>query len=167
MGRRNVFSWSFNRNYYRKLLIFKKQNIPTLFFLDIISCVAPIGIFLGRIANFINSELFGKVTDVYWGVIFPKIDNLIRHPSQLYEAILEGIVLFLIMNFIFFKKKYKIGNCSSFFLIYYGIFRIFAEFFREPDVQIGYLFGPISMGMLLSTFMIFVGTIIYFKINET
>ena len=148
-------------------LFSKKKNIQTLFFLDIISCVAPIGIFLGRIANFINSELFGKVTDVYWGVIFPKIDNLIRHPSQLYEAILEGIVLFLIMNFIFFKKNYKVGNCSSFFLIFYGIFRIFAEFFREPDVQIGYLFGSISMGMLLSTFMIFVGTIIYFRINET
>ncbi len=148
-------------------LFSKKNNIQTFFLLDIIACVAPIGIFLGRIANFINGELFGKATNVYWGVIFPKIDDLIRHPSQLYEAILEGIILFLIINFIFFKKNYKIGNSSSFFLIFYGIFRIFAEFFREPDIQIGYLFGSVSMGMLLSAFMIFAGTILYFKTNDT
>ena len=144
-----------------------KRKITTLFFLDIIACVSPIGIFFGRIANFINSELVGKVTNVYWGVMFPKIDNLIRHPSQLYEAVLEGILLFLVMNFLYFKKNYKIGNCSSFFLIFYGIFRISAEFFREPDIQIGYLIGSISMGMLLSALMIFAGIIIYFKKNDT
>ena len=144
-----------------------KRKIKTLFFLDIIACVSPIGIFFGRIANFINSELVGKVTNVYWGVIFPKIDNLIRHPSQLYEAILEGILLFFVMNFLYSKKNYKIGNCSSFFLIFYGIFRITAEFFREPDIQIGYLIGSISMGMLLSALMIFAGIIIYFKRNDT
>ena len=144
-----------------------KRKINTLFFLDIIACVSPIGIFFGRIANFINSELVGKVTNVYWGVIFPKIDNLIRHPSQLYEAVLEGILLFLVMNFLYSKKNYKIGNCSSFFLIFYGIFRISAEFFREPDIQIGYLIGSISMGMLLSALMIFAGIIIYFKRNDT
>ena len=143
-----------------------KRKIKTLFFLDIIACVSPIGIFFGRIANFINSELVGKVTNVYWGVIFPKIDNLIRHPSQLYEAVLEGILLFLVMNFLYSKKNYKIGNCSSFFLIFYGIFRISAEFFREPDIQIGYLIGSISMGMLLSVLMIFAGSIIYFKRND-
>ena len=144
-----------------------KRKINTLFFLDIIACVSPIGIFFGRIANFINSELVGKVTNVYWGVIFPKIDNLIRHPSQLYEAVLEGILLFLVMNYLYSKKNYKIGNCSSFFLIFYGIFRISAEFFREPDIQIGYLIGSISMGMLLSALMIFAGIIIYFKRNDT
>tara|TARA_B100001989_G_C24421799_1_gene404384 strand:+ start:77 stop:862 length:786 start_codon:yes stop_codon:yes gene_type:complete len=143
-----------------------KRKIKTFIFLDIIACVSPIGILLGRIANFINGELVGKITNVYWGVVFPKIDNLVRHPSQLYEAILEGILLFIIINFIYFKKNYKIGNCSSFFLIFYGIFRIFAEFFREPDIQVGYLFGPISMGMLLSALMIFAGTIIYFKKNN-
>ena len=111
--------------------------------------------------------MVGKVTNVYWGVIFPKIDNLIRHPSQLYEAILEGILLFFVMNFLYSKKNYKIGNCSSFFLIFYGIFRITAEFFREPDIQIGYLIGSISMGMLLSAIMIFAGIIIYFKRNDT
>ena len=144
-----------------------KRKTKALFFLDIIACVSPIGIFFGRIANFINSELVGKVTNVYWGVIFPKIDNLIRHPSQLYEAVLEGILLFLVMNYLYSKKNYKIGNCSSFFLIFYGIFRISAEFFREPDIQIGYLIGSISMGMLLSALMIFAGIIIYFKRNDT
>ena len=144
-----------------------KRKINTFFLLDIIACVSPIGIFFGRIANFINGELVGKVTNVYWGVIFPKIDNLTRHPSQLYEAFLEGILLFLVMNFLYSKKNYKIGNCSSFFLIFYGIFRISAEFFREPDIQIGYLIGSISMGMLLSAIMIFAGIIIYFKRNDT
>ena len=144
-----------------------KRKINTLFFLDIIACVSPIGIFFGRIANFINGELVGKVTNVYWGVIFPKIDNLTRHPSQLYEAFLEGILLFLVMNFLYSKKNYKIGNCSSFFLIFYGIFRISVEFFREPDIQVGYLIGSISMGMLLSALMIFAGIIIYFKRNDT
>ena len=123
--------------------------------------------FFGRIANFINSELVGKVTNVYWGVIFPKIDNLIRHPSQLYEAVLEGILLFLVMNFLYSKKNYKIGELFLVFLIFYGIFRISAEFFREPDIQIGYLIGSISMGMLLSALMIFAGIIIYFKRNDT
>ena len=148
------------------IIFSNKRKIKALFFLDIIACVSPIGIFFGRIANFINSELVGKVTNVYWGVIFPKIDNLIRHPSQLYEAVLEGILLFLVMNFLYSKKNYKIGNCSSFFLIFYGIFRISAEFFREPDIQVGYLIGSISMGMLLSVLMIFAGSIIYFKRND-
>ena len=143
-----------------------KRKIKTLFFLDIIACVSPIGIFFGRIANFINGELVGKVTNVYWGVIFPKIDNLTRHPSQLYEAFLEGILLFLVMNFLYSKKNYKIGSCSSSFLIFYGIFRISAEFFREPDIEVGYLIGSISMGMLLSVLMIFAGSIIYFKRND-
>ena len=143
-----------------------KRKIKTLFLLDIIACVSPIGIFFGRIANFINGELVGKVTNVYWGVIFPKIDNLTRHPSQLYEAFLEGILLFLVMNFLYSKKNYKIGSCSSSFLIFYGIFRISAEFFREPDIEVGYLIGSISMGMLLSVLMIFAGSIIYFKRND-
>ncbi len=142
-----------------------RRNVETFFLLDIIACVSPIGIFFGRIANFINGELIGKATNVYWGVIFPKFDNVVRHPSQLYEAFLEGIVLFFILNFIFFKKNYKVGNCAIMFLICYGVFRIFSEFFRQPDAQIGYLFGFLSMGMLLSAFMIFFGTIIYFKKN--
>ena len=143
-----------------------KKNIQTFFLLDIIAFVAPIGIFFGRIANFINGELIGKTTNVFWGIIFPKIDNKIRHPSQLYEALLEGVVLFIIMNLILFRKNYKIGTCSYVFLIFYGIFRIFSEIFREPDAQIGYLFNLISMGTILSFFMILAGTIIFLKRDD-
>jgi len=141
-------------------LFSKKKVIATFFMLDIISCVAPIGIFLGRIANFINSELIGKVTNVSWSVIFPLVDTLPRHPSQLYEAILEGIILFLILNIQIFKRKYKIGTSSYLFLIYYGFFRIISEIFREPDMQIGYLFDLFSMGTVLSFFMILSGLVI-------
>ena len=136
-----------------------KKNIKTLFFLDIIACVAPIGIMFGRIANFINGELVGKVTSLSWSVVFPQIDMLPRHPSQLYEALLEGLVLFFVVNFFIYKKNYITGTCSFIFLIFYGIFRIFSEIFREPDPQIGYLFDFLSMGALLSLFMILVGLI--------
>ncbi len=142
---------------------FKEKKVNTLYFLDIIACVAPIGLFFGRIANFINAELVGKVTNVSWGVIFPNIDNLPRHPSQLYEAFLEGFVLFLIMILFVIKKDYKIGTCSSMFLIFYGIFRIFCEFFREPDPQIGYFLNSISMGSILSSLMILGGAVIFIK----
>ena len=113
--------------------------------------------FFGRIANFINGELVGKVTDVSWSVIFPTVDMLPRHPSQLYEAVLEGIILFLILNILIFKKNIKLGTCSYLFLIFYGIFRIISEFFREPDAQIGYLFNLFSMGTILSFLMILAG----------
>ena len=149
-------------------LFSKKKDILTFFMLDIIACVAPIGIFFGRIANFINSELIGKVTNVPWSVIFPLVDRQSRHPSQLYEAILEGVILFLILNILIFKKKYKVGSSSYLFLIFYGIFRILSEIFREPDAHIGYLFGVFSMGTLLSFFMILSGFVIYsiLKKNE-
>lgn len=140
-----------------------KKNIPIFFLLDIIAYVSPIGIFFGRIANFINSELVGKTTDVFWGVIFPKIDDKLRHPSQLYEALLEGLILFLIMNFLLQKNNYKIGTCSYLFLIFYGIFRITSEQFREPDYQLGYFFSFLSMGTILSLVMILSGVIIYLK----
>ena len=143
-----------------------KKNIPTFFLLDIVSFVAPIGIFFGRVANFINGELVGKTTDVFWGVIFPNIDNSIRHPSQLYEAFFEGVVLFIIMNVILFRNNYKTGTCSYMFLIFYGIFRTFSEFFREPDSQVGYLFDLISMGMMLSILMILAGVIIFLKKDD-
>ncbi len=141
-------------------LFSKKKSVPTFFLLDIIACVSPIGIFLGRIANFINGELIGKVTEVSWGVIFPAIDSFPRHPSQLYEALFEGVMLFLILNIIIFRNRYKMGTCSYLFLIYYGIFRIISEFFRQPDPQIGYLFNLFSMGTLLSFLMIIAGLVI-------
>ncbi len=137
-----------------------------MFILDIIACVSPIGIFFGRLANFINSELIGKVTTVPWSVIFPNIDMLSRHPSQLYEALLEGVVLFFILNTYMFKKKYKIGECSYLFLIFYGVFRIISEIFRQPDSQLGYILGSLSMGTILSLFMIFFGLIIMFALKN-
>ena len=142
-------------------LFAKKRKIFNFFLLDIIACVSPIGIFFGRLANFINAELVGKTTDVFWGVIFPNIDNAVRHPSQLYEAFLEGLVLLIVMNIILFRKEYKRATCSYMFLVLYGIFRIISEFFREPDVQIGYLFNLVSMGTFLSVFMIVAGMVIF------
>ena len=145
----------------------RERKIPTFFLLDIIACVSPIGIFFGRLANFINAELVGKTTNVFWGVIFPNFDGMARHPSQLYEAFLEGLVLLVAMNIILFKKKYKRATCSYIFLILYGFFRIISEFFREPDVQIGYLFNQVSTGTLLSIFMILAGIVIFLiKKNE-
>ena len=144
----------------------KKKEVSLFFLLDIIASVAPIGIFLGRIANFINSELVGKVTNAPWSVIFPLVDTLPRHPSQLYEAILEGVILFLILNILIFKKKYKVGTNSYLFLIFYGIFRIISEFFREPDAQIGYILGLFSMGTILSYLMILSGFVILFVLKK-
>ena len=139
----------------------KKKNLSSLLLLDVIACVAPIGIFFGRIANFINGELVGKITSVSWSVIFPSVDMNPRHPSQIYEAIFEGVILFIILNIIINKKNYLTGTCSYLFLIFYGIFRIFSELFREPDIQIGYIFNFITMGMILSLFMILSGIVLY------
>ena len=144
----------------------KKIKINTYFFLDIIACVAPVGIFFGRIANFINGELYGKPGSFTWSVIFPKIDMIPRHPSQLYEAFLEGIILFSILITLIFKKNIKIGVCSGLFMILYGVFRILAEQFREPDKQIGYLFDLLSMGSILSLIMLLAGLFILIKIKN-
>jgi len=144
-----------------------KKNLKTFFLLDVIACVAPVGIFFGRMANFINGELVGKVSNVPWSVIFPLVDMFPRHPSQIYEAVLEGLILFIILNTIIHKKKYISGTCSYLFLILYGLFRTFSEIFREPDPQIGYFLGFISLGMILSFFMILFGLIIYYSIKKS
>jgi phosphatidylglycerol:prolipoprotein diacylglycerol transferase len=143
-----------------------KRKVSSFFLLDIIACVSPIGIFFGRIANFINGELVGKTTSVSWSVVFPALDMLPRHPSQLYEAFLEGIVLVIVLNIFILKKNYKTGTCSFMFLILYGFFRIFAELFREPDTQIGYFFNFFSMGTILSFLMIVMGVIIFIFIRK-
>ena len=148
----------------------KKKQINFFKFSDIISCAAPFGILLGRIANFINGELYGKITTLSWGVIFPNGGNLPRHPSQLYEAALEGIFLFLIINYLALKKKflYRTGYISAIFLILYSILRIFSEIFREPDIHLGLLFNYFSMGTLLSLITIIFGLsiILFIKKNE-
>ena len=145
----------------------KKNNQNPFLYLDQVSLVAPIGIFFGRLANFINSELYGKTTDVPWSVIFVKVDNLSRHPSQLYEAILEGIILFLILNY-FMNKDYlkKPGLISGLFLIYYSLFRFFIEFLRVPDQQIGYLFLNLTMGQIISLVFVSIGITLFYLKNE-
>jgi len=150
--------------------IFSKYRDKDFFiFTDIISCVAPIGIFLGRLANFINAELVGKISTLPWAVIFPQSGNLARHPSQIYEAFLEGIVLFIILNLLALKKKLllKKGFISSLFLILYSIFRMISENFREPDKNIGYLFNYFSMGTLLSILTLLIGLLIIFLTSKT
>ena len=152
--------------FFATYLFSRKHKINKYIFLDLISVSAPIGLFFGRIANFINGELIGKATNGNWGVIYPQIDNVPRHPSQLYECFLEGIILFIMLNLIYFKKNYKTGTVSFAFLFFYGMFRFISEIFREPDAHIGYLVGSFSMGMLLSLLMIFLSIILFYKINE-
>ena len=145
----------------------KKNNQNPFFYLDQISLVAPVGIFFGRLANFINSELYGTVSDVPWSVIFIKVDNLSRHPSQLYEAILEGLILLIILIY-FTNKNYlnKPGLISGLFLIFYSIFRFFIEFFRVPDEQIGYLIFSLTMGQIISLVFASIGMAIFYFKNE-
>ena len=145
----------------------KKNNQNPFFYLDQVSLVAPVGIFFGRLANFINSELYGTVSDVPWSVIFIKVDNLSRHPSQLYEAILEGLILFIILIY-FINKNYlnKPGLISGLFLIFYSIFRFFIEFFRVPDEQIGYLILSLTMGQIISLVFASIGMAIFYLKNE-
>jgi phosphatidylglycerol---prolipoprotein diacylglyceryl transferase len=143
----------------------KKNNQKTFDYLDIISLVAPIGIFFGRIANFINSELYGVETNIPWAVKFIQIDNLYRHPSQLYEAFFEGLVLFLILIYFRNKGYLKIsGFISGLFLILYSIFRFVIEFFRVPDEQLGYLFFNLTMGQIISILFLLIG--VYLLVNR-
>jgi phosphatidylglycerol:prolipoprotein diacylglycerol transferase len=122
---------------------------------DAFALYTPIGLGLGRLGNFMNSELVGRPTNGSWGMIFERVDQVPRHPSQLYEAVLEGLVLFLILKFIS-RKTRETGVLFWSFIGCYGIFRFLVEFFREPDSQIGFVWGPFSLGQLLSLPMIFI-----------
>ena len=149
------------------ILFSKSKNLDVFEFLDVIAIVTPVGLFLGRIANFINSELYGKATDVIWSVKFLKVDEIYRHPSQLYEAFLEGIVLFVIL--IFVKKRSKNlnpGYISGIFLIFYSIFRFICEFYRVPDEQIGYLLLNLTLGQIISIIFLAIGITIFSLKNE-
>jgi phosphatidylglycerol:prolipoprotein diacylglycerol transferase len=123
---------------------------------DLGSAVAPIGLGLGRIGNFINGELFGRPTNVPWAMIFPEGGNMPRHPSQLYEALLEGLVLFLILRWLYRKNLYR-GTVFWALIGFYGLFRFLVEFVREPDAQIGLDLGPFTRGQLLSFPMLVIG----------
>ena len=147
------------------IIFAKKNNQNPYNYLDVVSIVAPIGIFFGRVANFINAELYGTVTNLPWGVKFIQVDSEFRHPSQLYEAFFEGIILFLIL--IYFRKKGFMkspGFISGLFLIFYSIFRFIIEFFRVPDDQLGYLIFNLTMGQIISFLFLLVG--IYLIINK-
>ena len=146
-------------------LFAKKNNVNFFYLSDLVSIVAPIGLFLGRISNFINTELYGRVTDFPFAFIYPLIDNNPRHPSQLYEALFEGIVLFFILYLYFIKNREKnlIGNISAYFLIIYSIFRFLIEYLREPDFHLGLFFNYFSMGQILCIPIFLTGIFILFR----
>mgnify|MGYP001225018584 FL=1 len=141
----------------------RKNNYKFLTITDWVAPQLPIALFLGRIANFINAELYGRETDVSWGMIFPTDPmNLVRHPSQIYEAVLEGIVLFIFLNYVI-RSAEKVGRKSAYFLIGYGVARSIAEIFRTPDLVWGndfLLFSFLTQGQLLSIPMILLGVFI-------
>ena len=118
--------------------------------------------FLGRIANFVNGELYGKISTLPWAIIFPNGGSVARHPSQIYEAILEGIILFILINYLALKKQllFKTGYISGLFLVSYSILRILSEIFREPDIHLGLFFNYFSLGTLLSMVTLAAGLVI-------
>ena len=140
----------------------KHKKISFYKLADLAILAIPIGLGFGRLGNFINGELFGRTTDVPWCMVFPMGGPECRHPSQLYEALLEGLVLFLIL---FFLNKRKLPDGVMFwtFITGYGTFRFFVEFFREPDFQLGFILGPFSMGQFLSFPMAALGVFMIFQ----
>lgn len=140
-----------------------RYNLPPLRLADIVCCVVPIGLFFGRLANFINGELFGRVSDVPWAVRFPGGGYVPRHPSQLYEAVLEGALLFIILIVLtrFESIRNRPGILASIFLIGYGSFRFIVEYFREPDAHLGIIWGVFSMGQILSLPMVVLGLAVF------
>lgn len=133
---------------------------------DLVVLYAPIGIFLGRLANFANDELWGRVSTVPWAVKFPSGGYVPRHPSQLYEAFFEGLVMFAVLNWLWRYKKVRDakGFVSALFVVCYGCFRIAMEQFREPDAQLGFFFGHITMGQMLSVPLIVVGLFVIWRV---
>jgi phosphatidylglycerol---prolipoprotein diacylglyceryl transferase len=134
------------------------RKIPFLSLTDVVSAVTPIGLFLGRLGNFINGELWGRPTDVPWAMVFPDAGPTPRHPSQLYEAALEGLVLFVILALLIRAGALKRrGTITGVFALGYGLARVTCEFFREPDEQLGFIWGGLTMGMLLTLPVIVIG----------
>ncbi len=138
----------------------RKKEVDFWLWADMIIATAPIGLGLGRLGNFINAELYGRVTTVPWAMVFPYSDGLPRHPSQLYEAFFEGMVLFLVLWFAKDRIR-RPGMLTSLFLVLYGCFRFFLEFFREPDPQLGFVLSFLTMGQILSLLMILAGGLLF------
>jgi len=148
------------------LLFARRHRIPVWSLFDIVAAVVPIGLFFGRIANFVNGELWGRLSDAPWAVVFPQAGPFARHPSQLYEAGLEGIVLLAVLALAIwrFDALKRPGLVTGIFVCGYALSRITVEFFREPDAQLGYLYGGwLTMGMLLSLPMLAVGVWAIFR----
>lgn len=144
----------------------RRRKLPFWAVADSVVVTAPIGLFFGRIGNFINGELWGRTTDAPWGMIFPEAGPLPRHPSQLYEALLEGLLLFILL-WALRQRPFRDGSITVFFLFFYGLFRFIVEFFREPDPQIGYLLGFITMGQILCLAMILAAGVLYLALKAS
>lgn len=147
------------------VLYSRRKQLPFLTLIDMAALCAPVGLGLGRIGNFINAELYGRPTTMPWGMIFPGSDGLARHPSQLYEAFLEGLVLFFMVRFAS-RKSDATGVAAWTFVAGYGLFRFFVEFFRQPDAQIGFFFQWFSMGQFLSLPMFLLGSFMVFRLSQ-
>lgn len=146
-------------------LFSRTRNAPFLELADIASLSVPLGLMAGRIGNFINGELYGRVTTAPWGLVFPGGGDMPRHPSQLYEAFFEGPVLFLIL-WVLRKRMSANGSILASFIILYGVFRFLVEFFREPDVQLGYLYFGLTMGQILCLLMMVTGILLLFTLRK-
>jgi phosphatidylglycerol:prolipoprotein diacylglycerol transferase len=141
------------------VLFARTRNLPVLEVADVAAAVAPLGLFLGRLANFINGELWGRASDVPWAMVFPNAGPEPRHPSQLYEAALEGLLLFAVVQLLAWRPRQpeQRGQIGGAFLAGYALARITVEQFREPDAQLGFLMGGLTMGQLLSLPMLALG----------
>lgn len=141
------------------VLFCRKRGLALWAVADLIAAAGPIGLFLGRLANFVNGELYGRAGDVPWAIVFPTGGPEGRHPSQLYEAGLEGLVLFIVLFVAvrFFDARNRQGLTTGLFMVGYGAARMFVELFREPDAQLGFIFGGVTMGQILSLPLVLVG----------
>lgn len=140
------------------MLFARKRGIPLFVLGDLIACAAPLGLFFGRIANFVNGELWGRVSDAPWAMAFPTGGPALRHPSQLYQAGLEGLALFAVMTLVVWAGgRRRPGLLIGVFLLGYGLARVVGEFFRQPDAHLGFLFAGATMGQLLSVPMLLAG----------
>ncbi len=161
---------SFHGGFLGVLVVFwlfsRHRNLPFLAVSDFIAPMIPLGLAAGRLGNFINGELWGRASNLPWAMVFPQAgDALLRHPSQLYQMLLEGVLLFVIL-WQFSRKKRPTGQVSGLFLIGYAVFRFFAEFTREPDAFLGFYADYFTMGQLLSLPMFFIGMYLFYRANK-
>jgi phosphatidylglycerol:prolipoprotein diacylglycerol transferase len=144
----------------------RRRRLPFAAVADCVAVTGPIGLGCGRVGNFINGELWGRTTDVPWAMVFPGAGPNPRHPSQLYEALLEGLVLFIVL-WLLRQRPFRDGMMVAFFAIFYGLFRFIVEFFREPDLQLGFVLGPLTMGQFLCLAMVAAGLGLVLWLNRT